>query len=181
MQRSSRDQPSAESPSAPAAPGSHRRVSAEELPRCAQAVRGSSTAVDAGQDAALPRCGDTAAELELSPEPGADEHACLRGAPSAGLVEAQQPARTAHAADSAPTAGCCEPAASAGPAPAGGQHAMPSDLPEAAAAECPGQAAAVRGRELPAPTRPLQPETEPAKDRAFAGTEPGLFMWCVGA
>ena len=176
MQKLSRDQPSAELPSALAAPGSRRRTSAEELPHCTQAMGHSSPAVDAGRDAVPPRCNDTAAELELSPESGADVHEWLPRAPSAGVVDAQQSAGVAPAADVMLATGCREPAADDGPTAEGRDHAVPADTEEAGAVAHWGQSPSVIGRELPAPARPPHLTVEPSEDCASAGTESAICV-----
>ena len=167
-QELSRDRPPANSPSASAAPCSRSRASAEELPHCTQAMGHSSPAVDAGRNAVPPRCNDTAAELELSPESGPDVHEWPRRAPSAGMVNAQQSASIAPPADVMLAKGCCEPAADDGPSVEGRQHAMPADTEAAAEVAHWGQSPSMRGRELPAPARPPQLTVEPSDDCASA-------------
>lgn len=174
MQNLSRDQPSAESPSALAAPGSRRRASAEELSHCTPAMGHSSLAVDAGRDAVPTRCADTAAGLELSPEPAADVHEWPPRAPSAGEVDAQQSASIAS--DVMLATGCREPAAYDGPTAEGRQHAMPANTEEAAAVAHWGQSPSVIGRELRAPARPSQLTVEPSEDCASAGTEAAICV-----
>lgn len=174
MQELSRDQPPTASPSAPAAPGSRSR--AEELPHSTQAMGHSSPAMDAGRDAVPPKCNDTAAELELSPESGADVHEWPPSAPSAGVVDAQQSASIAPAADVMLAAGCREPAADDAPTAEGRQHAMPANVEEAAAVAHWGQSPSVIGRELHAPVRPLDLTMEPSEDCASAGTHSAMCV-----